>query len=349
MLGFYGEVKSMFVSKKISHSFGKLLLTSCAVAGLFAAQSAVAQEELPGLEASAFDFEDPQPQAPVNDAKEAIRRQAFDAALEGMLPLRPEEIRTLLERFDRTQESVELPVYPAPKPETVIKNISLDPGADPISLKMAYGHVSTVSFVDSTGAPWPIHTMTWAGNFRIVEMEQPGEGEEGEVYSHRLIISPTSEFAFGNISISLLGLDTPIIMTLTTSRDEVYYRFDGVIPERGPLAKTSLIKSSSSVGSGLDAVAGSAGMSAALEGVVPPGAMRLDVAGADGRTSAFSYNGMTYLRTPLTLLSPGWSASVASQDGMRVYELTGAPVVLLSDRGHMVRARLSNREDIIDE
>ena len=110
-----------------------------------------------------------------------------------------------------------------------------------------------------------------------------------------------------------------------------------------------MIKSSSSVGSGLDAVAGSAGMSAALEGVVPPGAMRLDVAGADGRTSAFSYNGMTYLRTPLTLLSPGWSASVASQDGMRVYELTGAPVVLLSDRGHMVRARLSNREDIIDE
>ena len=45
----------------------------------------------------------------LDDIKEETRRQAFDAALEGIMPLRPEEIRTLLERYDRTQESASDP------------------------------------------------------------------------------------------------------------------------------------------------------------------------------------------------------------------------------------------------
>ncbi len=57
-----------------------------------------------------------EPPTSKNDARENVRSQAFDAALQGLLPLRPEEIRKLLERFDRTQESVELPVYPPPRP-----------------------------------------------------------------------------------------------------------------------------------------------------------------------------------------------------------------------------------------
>ncbi|MFP4314315.1 MAG: hypothetical protein ACLFR0_08310, partial [Alphaproteobacteria bacterium] len=46
--------------------------------------------------------------------QDEVRSQAFEAALQGLLPLRPEEIRILLERFDRTQESVETPIYPPP-------------------------------------------------------------------------------------------------------------------------------------------------------------------------------------------------------------------------------------------
>jgi intracellular multiplication protein IcmK len=291
---------------------------------------------------AAFDFE-----ASGESVEDLARREAFDAALQGLLPLKPEEIRVLLERFDRTQESVELPVYPAPKPETVIENINLDPGAPPSVVKMAYGHVTTVSFLDASGRPWPIQTMSWAGNFQIVETESPEGGEPGQTFSHKVIISPQSEFAYGNISISLLGLYTPVIMTLETSRDVVHYRFDAVMPEYGPLAKAPLIEAGGAGGVG--SVAGNSGLSAALEGVIPSGAQKLSVAGVDRRTSAFSYNGMTYVRTPLALMSPGWSGSVSSADGMRVYEISGAPVLLFSDKGRMVRARLSNREDILDE
>jgi intracellular multiplication protein IcmK len=90
-------------------------------------------------------------------------------------------------------------------------------------------------------------------------------------------------------------------------------------------------------------------MSIALSGVTPEGADILNVAGADGRTTAYIYNGLTYVRTPLTLLSPAWSGSVSSADGMKVYALDETPVVLLSDKGRMVRAYLTAREESKNE
>ncbi|WP_366141904.1 DotH/IcmK family type IV secretion protein, partial [Propionivibrio sp.] len=42
---------------------------------------------------------------------------------------------------------------------------------------------------------------------------------------------------------------------------------------------------------------------------------------------------------------PAWNASAASTDGMTVYEIGDAPVLLMSDNGAMVRARLTRDED----
>jgi Putative outer membrane core complex of type IVb secretion len=51
------------------------------------------------------------------------------------------------------------------------------------------------------------------------------------------------------------------------------------------------------------------------------------------------------VRTPLTLLSPAWNSSVSSADGMTVYEIGDAPVLLMSDNGAMIRARLLRDDD----
>lgn len=278
-----------------------------------------------------FDFE----KSPEELEQEA-RREAFDAALQGLLPLQPGEIRELLEHFDRTQESVAVPVYPDPRPEIVVETLSLDPGVKPKVVKTAFGHVTTINMLDTSGSPWPISNITWAGNFEIVE----NDSNKG---SHILRISPLDEYARGNISISMLTLETPIILTLETSRDVVHYRFDAIIPEYGPFAQAPLIDQ------GITVSAGDEDISSVLQGIIPPGAQKLNVSGIDGRTSAYRFNGMTYVRTPLTLLSPGWNSSVSSADGMRVYAIDDAPVLLLSDRGRMVRARLTDREDILDE
>ncbi len=294
------------------------------------------QNRSPGLSLSSDDSFD-NPFAPVQEvipktAEEVegeIREQAFNAAITGLLPLNPEEIRNLLEHFDETQQAVEIPVYPYPKPEVVVETVSFDPGAKPPVLKVASGHVSTLTILDVTGAPWPIRDVTWAGNFEVIE---PGEG------GHVIRVTPTSEFAYGNMSILLLELKTPITFTLRVHRDVVQYRFDARIPEFGPYANVPLIDG------GLTLVAGDATINAVLDGVLPSGAQKLDVDGADSRTTAYKYNAVTYVRTPLTLLSPGWSSSVSSADGMHVYTVSNAPVLLLSDRGTVVRARLNDRE-----
>lgn len=264
------------------------------------------------------------------------RDEAFDAAINGLLPLKPGEIRKLLEHYDRTQEAVELPVYPSPKPSVAVETLSLDPGAQPATIKTAYGHVTTMSVLDMSGAPWPIQDISWAGNFEVIE----GSTEQG---SHILRISPQSEFARGNISMRLLELQTPVILSIETSREEVHYRFDAIIPNYGPMAQAPLIDK------GLSITAGSPDLSSVLQGIAPKDAQRMDVSGVDTRTSAYKHNGSVYLRTPLTLLSPGWNASVSSADGMRVYEIDDTPVLLLSQNGKMVRAQLSEREDLFDD
>ena len=276
-------------------------------------------------------------EATAEERREQARQEAFDAAIEGLLPLRPNEIRSMLERFDRTQESVETPIYPNPKPEVVVQNISLDPGAEPVVIKLAYGHVTTVNFMDITGAPWPVQDLSWAGNFEVIES---GGSEEGDQSVFR--ISPQSEFAFGNMSITLNRLRTPIIVTLETNRDVVHYRFDARVTDYGPYANPPLIES------GITTTAGSVELSSILEGIAPQSAERLDVAGVDGRTTAYRQNDVVYLRTPLTLLSPAWSSSTTSADGTNVYEISNASVVLLSDKGRMVRAKLSDRSDILE-
>lgn len=265
-----------------------------------------------------------------------IRQQAFNAALTGLIPMRPDEIRNLLKRYDQTKQAVETPIYPYPKPEIVVQDIVLDPGTTPAVLKLATGHVTMVNFVDITGEPWPIQDISWAGNFEIIKSEPGG---------NRLGISPMSDYAYGNISVQLLEMKTPVPLTLETQREMVHYRFDARMGQRGPYAKPSLIEASSPV----TMSAGGRDLNAVLEGVPPQGSERLQVEGVDGRTTAYSMNGTTYVRTPLILLSPSWNSSVSSADGMNVYTVKNAPVLLLSDKGQVVRARLSERDFTHDE
>jgi intracellular multiplication protein IcmK len=268
------------------------------------------------------------------ELEEEIRREAFDAAITGLFPLRPDQIRTLLREYDATQRAVEEPVFGVPTPQVNVETVSLDPGVKPMVITTATGHVTTLNILDITGAPWPVQDISWAGNFEIIE---PEEGE------HIIRITPLATAAYGNMSIRLLTLKTPVTIMLKTSKNEVQYRIDARIPEYGPFATAPLIQG------GTERVAGNRLITSVLDGVMPEGARKMSVSGVDGRTSAYTLNGLTYLRTPLTLLSPGWEQSVSSADGMNVYALSQTPVLLLSDNGRFVRANVNNAKGLSDE
>jgi intracellular multiplication protein IcmK len=251
-----------------------------------------------------------------------------------MFPLSPEQIEGLLKRYDNTQKAAKEPPYDSPKPEVSVQNVSLDPGVAPPVIKTAIGNVTTINILDATGAPWPVQDVTWAGDYEVVEPESGG---------HIIRITPMSHFARGNIVVRMLTLKTPLTFTLETGRDVVQYRVDARIPEYGPFATTPIMQGGKSL------VAGTPELTSILDGVAPSGAVKLAVSGVDGRTTAYAMGGTTYVRTPLTLLSPAWQSSVSSADGMNVYALSNAPVLLLSDGGEFQRAILKEKEDLLDE
>src|SRR5688572_9754403 len=228
------------------------------------------------------------------ELQEEIRKEAFDAALTGLFPLQPNEIEGLLKHYDDTERAAQTPVYSQPKPEVSVQTISMDPGVTPPTIKTAVGHVTTLNILDITGAPWPVQDITWAGDFEIIEPEEGG---------HIIRITPMAKFAYGNMSVRLLTLKTPITFALRSERDSVHYRVDARIPEFGPFAEAQLIEGSMTL------VAGSSLLTSILDGVAPAGAERLEVSGVDGRTTAYRVGALTYVRTPLTLLSPGWESS----------------------------------------
>ncbi|MBK67259.1 MAG: type IV secretion protein DotH [Rickettsiales bacterium] len=271
------------------------------------------------------------------ELREKIRKEERETAVkqtkQTLFPLKPEEIEQMLEMFNVTREKAESAGKVVPKPEVKVADISLDPSMVPEVIMTAPGNVTTLSILDITGQPWPIQDVTWAGEFEVIPPEPKG---------HVIRITPLTVHGFGNISIRLIDLTTPVTFTLKTSPYISFYRFDARIPEYGPNASVSLIDQ----GPGI--VAGDAIMTALLNGAPPENTVRLSVDGVDGRTSVWRSSGRVFVRTPLSLLSPGWTASASSADGMKIYQISESPVLLLSDKGNMVRAQVG-KEEVVDD
>lgn len=265
------------------------------------------------------------------ELQQKARAMAFEQAKRSALPMETYEIRDVLHRLKDTQEAIQTPARTAPTPSNVIKTISTDPSAKPLTIHLAAGNVSTLNFVDVTGEPWPIVDIGFGGAFDVKPPEAGG---------NVIRITPLRDFAHGNLVVRLLKMTTPLTFTLKSGGEDVYYRFDARIPDYGPNARMPLIAE------GISAFAGDKVTTSFLEGVPPSGAVKLSVNGVDARTTAFRYAGTMYIRTPLSLLSPAWQGSATSADGMNVYLLQETPVLLMSDKGALVRAHITDQKRI---
>ncbi len=259
-------------------------------------------------------------------------RKSYRRAADGLLPLSTEQIRSFMRQLERTQEASAPPSGGQPKGEVKVASLSLDPGVEPPQVDLAAGYVTTIAIVDQTGTPWPILDVGVGGNFEVTPT-QAG--------SHVVRVVPLTRFGSGNLSIMLKDLPTPVIFKLVAGGSSFHMRFDARIPRLGPQAKTPLIQRRAIS----DLAAGDETITMILENAPPQGAQRMKIGGTDSRSKAWKIGDRVYVRTPLSLLSPAWNASASSADGMTVYEIGQAPVLLLSDNGAMIRARLAQDED----
>lgn len=253
-------------------------------------------------------------------ANDPVGDSAFATMVRNVLPLTPEQIKTLHYLFNQSQQaSAQYPGIP-PKPTSTSLIVNLAPGAAPPVIRLQQGFVTSLVFVDATGAPWPIKAFDLGNqNDFNVQWDQKG---------NTLMVQALSRYNSGNIGVLLQGLDTPIMITLLPGQTAVDYRADLRIPKLGPNPNPVL--------GGLPATEDPQ-LIGVLDGIPPDGARALVVQGAGEDCQAWLYNNNLYVRTPMTILSPAFISTMSSADGTHAYQLQPAPVVLALSRGKTVK------------
>jgi len=261
----------------------------------------------------------PAPKTPLSP--EAVA--AFNNMLQQNMPLSPQQVIRLHQQIDLAQRAASVPPNVPPKPVSSTLMINLAPGTTPPAVRLAQGYVSSLVFVDSTGSPWPIAAFD-IGNPKAVNLQWDGK-------SNILLLQAVSPYSDGDIVVRLVGLATPITLELVAGQRVVDYRVDIHVSGIGPNTKEL------PMGSSLPNSANQL-LLQVLDGIAPDGSRPLSVHGAD--CLAWQLGEKIYLRTRLTVLSPGWTGKMVSPDGMQAYELPKTSSVLVSRYGEPAELKI---------
>ncbi len=252
-----------------------------------------------------------------------VNELAFDEVKKQMFPLTPEQTVKLKKWYHEDEYAQATSPETPPKPTATSQFVNLSPGSTPPVIRLSQGFVSSLVFLDSTGAPWPIaaYDLGDPNAFNI----------QWDKVSNTLMIQASKLYTYGNLAVRLRGLNTPVMLTLIPGQKAVDYRVDLRVQGYGPNAKqmpmaASLPPSASDV------------LLHVLDGVPPTGSTRLTVSGGDAQ--AWLLNNRMFVRTSLTILSPGWIGSMTSADGTHAYEMHKSPVLLVSWHGKVMQLKV---------
>lgn len=256
-------------------------------------------------------------------AEEIIDEKAYEKMQQQLFPLSPDQVVKLHQAYNTQAFAESSPVGVPPKPTATSQFVNLSPGSTPPVIRLAQGFVSSLVFLDSTGAPWPIsaYDLGDPASFNI----------QWDHTSNTLMIQALKLYNYGNLAVRLRGLNTPVMLTLVPGQKAVDYRVDLRVQGYGPNAKGLLMDE------GLPPSANDV-LLHVLDGVPPDGSQRLTVSGGDAR--AWLLNDKMFVRTNLTVLSPGWIASMTSADGTHAYEMLKSPVLLVSWHGKVMQLKV---------
>lgn len=249
--------------------------------------------------------------------------EAFRSMMQQNMPLSPEQVVRLRQLIDTSQRAASIPATVPPKPVSTTLMINLSPGATPPAIRIAQGYVTSLVFVDSTGTSWPIASYD-IGDAKATQIQWDGK-------SNILLIQAISPYADSNLVIRLIGLPTPITLELVSGQRVVDYRTDIHVAGIGP--NTTELPTGTPLPNSANQL-----LLNVLEGVAPGGSKQLKVSGGD--CQAWILGETMYLRTRLTVLSPGWVGRMTSPDGMYAYEIQKSSSVLVSQYGNPIELKI---------
>jgi len=249
--------------------------------------------------------------------------EAFNSMMQQNMPLTPQQVVKLKQMIDQSQRAAAMPANVPPKPVSSTLMVNLAPGATPPAIRLAQGYVTSLVFVDSTGSPWPIAAYD-IGDPKTTSIQWDGK-------SNVLLIQASAPYGDSDLVIRLVGMNTPITLALVLGQRVVDYRTDIHVSGLGPNSKDL------PTGIGLPNSANQL-LLGVLDGIAPPGSRQLTVKGGD--CLAWLLGDKMFLRTRLTVLSPGWVGRMVSPDGMYAYEIQKSSSVLVSQYGNPIELKI---------
>ena len=252
-----------------------------------------------------------------------LERAAFKKVLGKLFPLDYNRILKLHQAYNDNEFALAATPGTPPKPVATSQMVSLAPGTTPPAIRVAQRFVTSLIFLDSTGAPWPLVGYD-LGDPSAFSMQWDKK-------SNILLIQAKKMYTYGNMAIKLAGLNTPVMMTLVPGQKAVDYRIDMRVQGFGPNAKD--LPTGLGLPQGADNV-----LLNVLEGIAPNGSSPLKVEG--GPAAAWKLGDKMYIRTSMKLLSPGWLSTMNSGDGTNAYEMQASPVLLVSWRGKVMQLKI---------
>ncbi len=262
-------------------------------------------------------------------AIDSMRNEAFANVPDTLMPLSPDEIKDVRRIFNKTQEAGAFTGDVPAKPVSSTIMVDISPGASPPVVRLSSGFVSSLVFLDSTGAPWPIKAYD-LGDPKSFNIQWSQAGGAEDSIDNTLMIQAITMYKVANLAVILKGLNTPIMLTLVPGQEVVDYRVDIRAPGMGPKAKAVYNMMPSAPNPALIDI---------LNGVPPQQAKNLKVSG--GSATAWSINKTMFLRTDMTIVSPSWISTMSgSEGGVNAYELPLSPVVLALKNGKVFKLQI---------
>jgi len=228
------------------------------------------------------------------------------------LQLTPEQFDRLKRIYLERERQKSIPYASPAKPITRTMFVSLDPGVSPPALRLSRGQQTSIVFSDVSGQPWFIENVSMNRQL-FSDGRQGQQGQQSAAQqqpTNVLTLEPLTPAGYGNVTVTLRGLPTPVIFVLTSAQQEVDMRVDAKVPGRNPDAIDTVAVSR------LPSIDGA--LSYFLDGVPPKEARRLKVTGFDG-AEAWLYRDNLYVRAKADAQYPAYMSAARSTSGISVY------------------------------
>lgn len=287
---------------------------------------------------------------PAFTARPGAKHPAFDAAEQTQSPLAPWMIQRLAHRYhedERAETQAAIPMQAVPTTTSVAAGFG--PGSVTTIIQTVIGYPTAVTFVDSTGAPWPI---AWtessatkgggdcSGGGGAAQQGPPAGGAPAVMSSgfrvcvpfkgsNTLEIMPQSRYPRGGLLVNLVDAPQPLSFLLVSGTKAYDSTVDVRLLQSGPDAKPRIIARQNAPETGAPY------LTAMLDGEPPASAVPLAVVGGSPENiRAWRYRHQLVVRTRYTILSPEWEASEHAVGGVTIYLMPPTPVILMSAAGH---------------